>query len=101
MVKLSRWVVAVGAAALLAGCQSDGPSESAMEKAWLAWAGHPQVRGFEKLSCRKAEEARWFCRFRTRHALRRGGRRATLVAKRSGFYQLAEGDWTYLGKRGQ
>lgn len=99
MVKITRWPLLVGATALLAGCQDDGPSEAAMEKAWLAWAGGQQVRSFEKVSCKKAHETRWFCRFRTRHTVRRrGGRRAVLEAKRSGYYQLAEGDWTYHGK---
>ena len=98
MVKLPRWGGLLGALLLLSGCQDDGPPEAAMEKAWLAWSGRSLVHGFEKLSCKQAGDARWFCRFRTRHRLRRGGRRATLVAKRSGYYQLAEGSWSYLGK---
>jgi len=98
MVKLPRWGLLAGAALLLAACQDASPSEEAMEKAWLAWSGRTQIPGFEKVSCKKADATRWFCRFRTRHNLRRGARRATLVAKRSGYYQLAEGDWTYHGK---
>ena len=94
----AHWGLLAGAALLLSACKGDGPPESAMEQAWLAWSGRSQIRGFEKVSCKQATEARWLCRFRTRHRVRRGRRRGELVAKRSGFYQLAEGNWTYLGK---
>jgi len=99
MLKLPQWALLAGAALVLTACQGDGPSETAMEKAWLSWAGRQTVRGFEKVSCKqKAEGKPWFCRFRTSHQVRRGRHKATLVANRSGYYQQDGGRWTYLGK---
>lgn len=99
MLKLPQWALLAGAALVLTACQGDGPSETAMEKAWLSWAGRQTVRGFEKVSCKqKAEGKPWFCRFRTSHQVRRGRHKATLVANRSGYYQPHDGGWTYLGK---
>lgn len=99
MLKQPQWALLAGAALILTACQGDGPSESAMEKAWLSWAGRQTVRNFEKVSCKqKTEGKRWLCRFRTSHRIRRGRGRATLVANRSGYYQQDSGGWTYLGK---
>ncbi|MDH3232813.1 MAG: hypothetical protein OEQ29_04755 [Alphaproteobacteria bacterium] len=98
MLKHPPWALVAGVALLLTACQGDGPSQSAMEKAWLSWAGRQTVRDFEKISCKQAEGKRWFCRFRTRHRFRRGRRKGTLVANRSGYYQPHGGGWTYLGK---
>lgn len=98
MLKSLRSAPLAGAALLLSACQGDGPPEAAMEKAWLAWAGRADVRGFEKVSCKKAAETRWRCTFKTRHRMRRGGHRLTLTANRSGVFQQHAGRWTYLGK---
>ncbi len=99
MTKPLRMVALLGAALVLPSCQDDGPSADAMEKAWLAWAGRQKVHDFEKVSCKPQGEARWMCRFRTRHRLRRGSRRATLVANRSGIFRTSGGRLTYRGKQ--
>lgn len=98
MSEVGRWGLMAAAALALTACQDNGPPETAMESAWLAWAGQEQVLDFEKVSCEEAGETRWLCRFRTRHHVRRGGRRMTLVANRSGYYQFASEQWTYHGK---
>ena len=95
-----RILLPLAAAVALAGCGEDGPPEDAMRQAWLAWAERPQVQGFEKVSCKADGEARWFCRFKTRHTRRRGSRRLHMVANRSGYYRHTDGRWSYHGKSG-